>query len=184
MGCLCVSGEELVAVSPGVDEEDDWPVQKFLGNDDPGGNLIFRRPQLQNVTGQKRPRHPAPPIPANCKINAKDISKYFDYPNKENSSPSNGLNENKYRVERKKDKERPTDENNENEMGSNLSRHNGKGLTGRRTQSSGNLCDPKGKLNHVGKILVPCSSSQRERWAHSQTFFFFFCYSHFLVEER
>lgn len=49
------------------------------------------------------------------------------------------------------------------EMGSNLSRHNGKGLTGRRTQSSGNLCDPKGKLNSVGKILVPCSGGQRER---------------------
>ena len=48
-------------------------------------------------------------------------------------------------------------------MGSNLSRHNGKGLTGRRTQSSGNLCDPKGKLNSMGKILVPCSSAQRER---------------------
>ncbi|EFN88987.1 hypothetical protein EAI_11779 [Harpegnathos saltator] len=49
-------------------------------------------------------------------------------------------------------------------MGSNLSRHNGKGLTGRRTQSSGNLCDPKGKLNSMGKILVPCSSAQRERY--------------------
>ncbi|KZC04014.1 Tyrosine-protein phosphatase non-receptor type 13 [Dufourea novaeangliae] len=49
-------------------------------------------------------------------------------------------------------------------MGSNLSRHSGKGLTGRRTQSSGNLCDPKGKLNSMGKILVPCSSAQRERY--------------------
>ena len=50
------------------------------------------------------------------------------------------------------------------EMGSNLSRHSaGKGLTGRRTQSSGNLCDAKGKLNSVGKIFVPCSSASRER---------------------
>ncbi|XP_015109017.1 uncharacterized protein LOC107035897 isoform X2 [Diachasma alloeum] len=49
-------------------------------------------------------------------------------------------------------------------MGSNLSRHSEKGLTGRRTQSSGNLCDPKGKLNHVGKILVPCSSGPQERY--------------------
>ncbi|XP_043462326.1 uncharacterized protein LOC122498592 [Leptopilina heterotoma] len=49
------------------------------------------------------------------------------------------------------------------EMGSNLSRHSaGKGLTGRRTQSSGNLCDAKGKLNSVGKIFVPCSSTSRE----------------------
>lgn len=28
-------------------------------------------------------------------------------------------------------------------MGSNISRHSGKGLTGRRTQSSGNLCNGK-----------------------------------------
>lgn len=32
----------------------------------------------------------------------------------------------------------PSDQ--ENEMGSNVSRHNGKGLSGRRSQSSGNLC--------------------------------------------
>lgn len=159
-----------------VDGDDDWTVQRLLVNNEPS-NLIFRRPQLQNVTGQKRPRHPAPPIPANCKINAKDISKYFDYPNKENS-PRNGVNENKRSernesIEEEQQQQQQSAEENENEMGSNLSRHNGKGLTGRRTQSSGNLSDPKGKLNHVGKILVPCSSSQRERWV--ETVLLFLC---------
>ena len=158
---ICVSGEELISVSPVVGGGGEgWTVQRLLVNNDPG-NLIFRRPQLQNVTGNKRPRHPAPPIPVNCKINAKDISKYFDYPNKENS-PSNGVNETK-RIEPENLKVHQPVELKEDDMGSNLSRHNGKGLTGRRTQSSGNLCDPKGKLNHVGKILVPCSSSRKER---------------------
>ncbi|XP_017887824.1 protein PFC0760c-like isoform X2 [Ceratina calcarata] len=76
--------------------------------------------------------------------------------------------------ERKKEeeiKERPQDAINQSaveeerpRMGSNLSRHNSKGLNGRRTQSSGNLCDSKGKLNSMGKMLVPCSSGQRERY--------------------
>ncbi|XP_026679028.1 multiple PDZ domain protein-like [Diaphorina citri] len=42
------------------------------------------------------------------------------------------------------------------EMGSNISRHSGKGLSGRRTQSSGNLCNGK-LVSNVGKLLVPCT---------------------------
>lgn len=107
--------------------------------------------------GSKRAR-PPPPIPGlSCKVNAKDVDGYPDHwPNKENT-PGNGVNN----VEGT-NTEAQLEKNGSN-MGSNLSRHNGKGLTGRRTQSSGNLCDPKGKLNSMGKILVPCSSAQRER---------------------
>lgn len=39
-------------------------------------------------------------------------------------------------------------------MGSNISRHSGKGLTGRRSQSSGNLCNAKSPV--VSRILSPC----------------------------
>ena len=43
-------------------------------------------------------------------------------------------------------------------MGSNVSRHSEKGLTGRRTQSHGNLCNGnKIALPNVECILVPCS---------------------------
>jgi hypothetical protein len=43
-------------------------------------------------------------------------------------------------------------------MGSNVSRHSEKGLSGRRTQSSGNLCNGNKILAPtVGRILVPCS---------------------------
>ncbi|XP_075221536.1 uncharacterized protein LOC142324565 isoform X2 [Lycorma delicatula] len=41
-------------------------------------------------------------------------------------------------------------------MGSNLSRHSGKGLTGRRSQSSGNLCNGKVLTPGVGRFFSPC----------------------------
>lgn len=52
-------------------------------------------------------------------------------------------------------------------MGSNVSRHSGKGLSGRRTQSSGNLCNgAKILAPSVGRILNPCGAggvSPRDR---------------------
>ncbi|XP_012276494.1 uncharacterized protein LOC105697607 isoform X2 [Orussus abietinus] len=147
-------GKEAVAVGPAAGVHDNWTVQRVLVAND-STSPRFRRPQLQAVAGTKRLRPPAPAPPAACRVNAKDISKYFSSPNKENR-PHHGVNES---ILIEDAEARP-----EEDMGSNLSRHNGKGLTGRRTQSSGNLCDPKGKLNTVGKILVPCSSSQKERY--------------------
>lgn len=138
---------------------DPWAVQRLLVNAEPT-NLRLRRQQV----------HPAPPQPS--KVNARDISKYFDSPNKENKIPQHGVNgfqQKLYHQQEEETKEgveegeKKPEGGKEGDMGSNLSRHNGKGLTGRRTQSSGNLCDPKGKLNSVGKILVPCSGGQRER---------------------
>ncbi|XP_044008091.1 uncharacterized protein LOC122852390 isoform X2 [Aphidius gifuensis] len=124
-----------------------------------GGREAFFRPQLRDITTKKQrrppPPPPLPPLPSSTpistkyKINNCDIKKYFNYPNKENS-PGYDKSNNKI-IERAI-------------MGSNLSRHSEKGLTGRRTQSSGNLCDPKGKLNNVGKILMPCSSGPQERY--------------------
>lgn len=126
-----------------------------------GGREAFFRPQLRDITTKKQRRPPPPPPPplpplpsstpisTKYKINNCDIKKYFNYPNKENS-PGYDKSNNKI-IERAI-------------MGSNLSRHSEKGLTGRRTQSSGNLCDPKGKLNNVGKILMPCSSGPQERY--------------------
>ncbi|KAK2575692.1 hypothetical protein KPH14_012082 [Odynerus spinipes] len=165
--------EEVVTVPPssGGGQEAGWKVQQR-----------GQRGQLQTVNKRTRPAPPPPPPPLiSCKVNAKDIGKYFDWPNKENT-PGNGVNPLKtppavaarkprLLLEGKEDRDRQGKkeplgeevEEQENEMGSNLSRHNGKGLTGRRTQSSGNLCEPKGKFNGMGKILVPCSSSsQRE----------------------
>ncbi|XP_072765908.1 uncharacterized protein [Anoplolepis gracilipes] len=112
----------------------------------------------------------------------KSANEAHEFPNREDSSSSNYFEEiQKKRHRRKKKDKNPQEyhsyeyihdqrqvnqpeETEESTMGSNLSRHNGKGLTGRRTQSSGNLCDPKGKLNSMGKRLVPCSSSQKERY--------------------
>lgn len=68
-------------------------------------------------------------------------------------------------------------------MGSNISRHSGKGLTGRRTQSSGNLCNGKApgvhrsvttKQNHVSKhflknSLYLCHSKLLDPLQHSVT---------------
>ncbi|XP_011309142.1 uncharacterized protein [Fopius arisanus] len=142
---------EGVVVSPGG--QDSWRHQ--INNNqtedevDHTNYLSFCRPQLRDLSDNNK-RRPPPPIPAKYKINARDISKYFNYPNKENSPG--------YVVV---DGEGDT---NGDKMGSNFSRHSEKGLTGRRAQSSGNLCDPKGKLNHVGKILVPCSSGPQERY--------------------
>ncbi|XP_015177716.1 PREDICTED: uncharacterized protein LOC107067064 isoform X3 [Polistes dominula] len=191
------SGEELVTVPPsnGGQQQEGWKLQQQQQQ--------RRGGQLQTVNKRTRPTPPVPPPPPliSCKVNAKDIGKYFDWPNKENT-PGNALNlihskgnNRKGKVFDKKDKEKEEEEEEVgkeekeeeeevavvvgrqgeeekeeeekesiNEMGSNLSRHNGKGLTGRRTQSSGNLCEPpKGKFNGMGKILVPCSSSsQRE----------------------
>ncbi|PBC33724.1 hypothetical protein APICC_09679 [Apis cerana cerana] len=150
-------GEEVVTVPPASGGQDSWKVQRLsLGGESASNRRKGCRPQLQ--AGSKRAR-PPPPIPGlSCKVNAKDVDGYPDHwPNKENT-PGNGVNN----VEGT-NTEAQLEKNGSN-MGSNLSRHNGKGLTGRRTQSSGNLCDPKGKLNSMGKILVPCSSAQRERY--------------------
>ncbi|XP_029039327.2 uncharacterized protein LOC114874315 isoform X1 [Osmia bicornis bicornis] len=154
-----VKGEEVVTVPPASGGQESWKVQTLsLNGESASGNRRKGcRSQLQTVSTGKRTRPaPPPPPPISCKVNAKDIDKYFDWPNKENT-PGNAVNGVEGTIEGKL-------ENEETIMGSNLSRHNGKGLNGRRTQSSGNLCDPKGKLNSVGKILVPCSSAQRERY--------------------
>lgn len=50
----------------------------------------------------------------------------------------------------------------ETEMGSNLSRHSGKGLTGRRSQSSGNLCNGKVLTPSVGRFFSPCGRGGNE----------------------
>lgn len=141
-------------------------------NEDNKVNLYFLRPKIRlhddvssssstssfNNDNNKKYYH-RQPISVKCKINAKkDISKYFNYPAKENNKSDN-FYKNKFNLIT------GNETNNEDlVMGSNLSRHHGKGLTGRRTQSSGNLCDSKGKLSHVGKILVPCSSSSEDRY--------------------
>lgn len=150
---VVVAGEEVVTVPPTSGGQDSWKVQTLsLSTESPSNRRRGCRPQLQPG---KRTR-PAPPPPSiSCKVNAKDINKYFDWPNKENT-PRNAVNASQGTNE-------PQPEDEQSIMGSNLSRHNGKGLTGRRTQSSGNLCEPKGKLNTMGKILVPCSSAQKER---------------------
>ncbi|XP_076672453.1 uncharacterized protein LOC143371323 isoform X3 [Andrena cerasifolii] len=147
-------GEEVVTVPPTSGGQDSWKVQTLsLSTESPSNRRRGCRPQLQPG---KRTR-PAPPPPSiSCKVNARDINKYFDWPNKENT-PRNAVNASQGTNE-------PQPEDEQSIMGSNLSRHNGKGLTGRRTQSSGNLCEPKGKLNTMGKILVPCSSAQKERY--------------------
>lgn len=157
-----VTGEEVVTVPPANGGQDSWKVQRLASLsvvESPSSN---RRKgcgrahnQLQQPAG-KRTR-PAPVL--SCKATAKDVGQYLDWPNKENT-PGNAVNAAvavEGTAEAQLEADRPDD------MGSNLSRHNGKGLTGRRTQSSGNLCEPKGKLNSMGKILVPCSSAQRER---------------------
>lgn len=50
-----------------------------------------------------------------------------------------------------------TIKSNLNIMGANVSRHSGKGLSGRRTQSSGNICN--GKSNNVVRLLGPCGAT-------------------------
>ncbi|XP_066998955.2 tyrosine-protein phosphatase non-receptor type 13 isoform X2 [Anabrus simplex] len=51
-------------------------------------------------------------------------------------------------------------ETGDEDMGSNVSRHSGKGLSGRRTQSSGNLCNGNKILApNVGRLLAPCSGA-------------------------
>ena len=55
-------------------------------------------------------------------------------------------------------RQNPASLNVDSGMGSNVSRHSEKGLSGRRTQSSGNLCNGNKILApNVGRILVPCS---------------------------
>uniref|UniRef100_A0A8D8LN44 Uncharacterized protein n=1 Tax=Cacopsylla melanoneura TaxID=428564 RepID=A0A8D8LN44_9HEMI len=54
------------------------------------------------------------------------------------------------------------------EMGSNISRHSGKGLSGRRTQSSGNLCNGK-LVSNVGKLLVPCTKQGEDLTSPNST---------------
>ncbi|XP_011060828.1 PREDICTED: uncharacterized protein LOC105149832 isoform X2 [Acromyrmex echinatior] len=156
-------GEEVVTVPSTSNGQESWKAQRLSVNGESPQSSHHRRgcrPQLQPVvSGGKRNRPPPPPQPISYKVNAKDgIDRYFDWPNKENT-PGNAVNccEDDHQTNQLQATEEAI-------MGSNLSRHNGKGLTGRRTQSSGNLCDPKGKLNSMGKILVPCSSAQRERY--------------------
>lgn len=157
-------GEEVVTVPSTSNGQESWKAQRLSVNGESPQSSSRRRgcrPQLQPVVSggkRNRPAPPPPPQPTSYKINAKDqIERYFDWPNKENT-PGNAVNC------RENDQTNQIQTTEEAIMGSNLSRHNGKGLTGRRTQSSGNLCDPKGKLNSMGKILVPCSSAQRERY--------------------
>ncbi|CAK9820649.1 Tyrosine-protein phosphatase non-receptor type 13 [Anthophora plagiata] len=155
--CIIVTGEEVVTVPPSSGGQDSWKVQRLsLSGESPSNRRKGCRPQLQPGSKRTRPVLPSPVI--SSKVNAKDIDdEYLDWPNKENT-PGNAVNTNEgIEIEAQLESEQLI-------MGSNLSRHNGKGLTGRRTQSSGNLCDPKGKLNSMGKILVPCSSAQRERY--------------------
>ncbi|XP_050459192.1 uncharacterized protein LOC126855496 [Cataglyphis hispanica] len=160
-------GEEVVTVPSTSNDQESWKVQRISVNGESPQSSNRRRgysrSQLQPVvSGGKRNRlASSPPTqPISYRVNVKDqLDKYFDWPNKENT-PGNAIN-------RREDDQRQANrvqEIEESTMGSNLSRHNGKGLTGRRTQSSGNLCEPKGKLNSMGKILVPCSSAQRERY--------------------
>lgn len=148
------------------DDQEGWKVRRISVNGESPRSSNHRRgynrPQLQPVVSGGKRNRPAqfpPSQPISYRVNAKDqFDKYFDWPNKENT-PGNAVN-------RREDDLRQANQVQaieESTMGSNLSRHNGKGLTGRRTQSSGNLCEPKGKLNSMGKILVPCSSAQRER---------------------
>lgn len=145
--------------------QESWKAQRLSVNGESPQSSSRRRgcrPQLQPVVSGGKRNRPAPPPPSqpiSCRVNVKDrIDKYFDWPNKENT-PGNAVN-----CREDDHQTKQIQETEESIMGSNLSRHNGKGLTGRRTQSSGNLCDPtKGKLNSMGKILVPCSSAQRER---------------------
>ncbi|KAG7213106.1 hypothetical protein KM043_002429 [Ampulex compressa] len=147
--------EEVVAVPPSGAGQEGWKAQRLpLSGESPNNRRRGCRPQLQGASAGKRTRPAPPPPPISCRINAKDINKYFDWPNKENT-PGNAVNQ------REASDQLEAEEPN---MGSNLSRHSGKGLNGRRTQSSGNLCDPKGKLNSMGKILVPCSSAHKERY--------------------
>ncbi|XP_011879526.1 PREDICTED: uncharacterized protein LOC105568445 isoform X2 [Vollenhovia emeryi] len=155
-------GEEVVTVPSTSNGQESWKTQRLSVNGESPQSNNRRRPQLQPVVSGGKRNRPAPPPPSqptSCRVNAKDrIDRYFDWPNKENT-PGNAVN---CREEDQQTNQIQVTE--ESIMGSNLSRHNGKGLTGRRTQSSGNLCDPKGKLNSMGKILVPCSSAQRERY--------------------
>lgn len=112
------------------------------------GSAANCRGQQQRQEGSslaKRPRHPAPPPPPIR----------HSFANKENDRPPAET------ARRDEAATRAPPVETSQEMGANLSRHNGKGLNGRRAQSSGNLCDSKGIS--VGKILVPCSRSSRER---------------------
>lgn len=54
------------------------------------------------------------------------------------------------------------DEEEKQAMGSNLSRHSGKGLTGRRSQSSGNLCNGKALTPGVGRFFSPCGRGDND----------------------
>lgn len=48
-------------------------------------------------------------------------------------------------------------------MGANVSRHSAKGLSGRRSQSSGSICNGKGRHNNDGKICSSLPSYLDER---------------------
>lgn len=160
-----VAGEEVVTVPCTSSSQDNWKVQRLPVNKESPQSSNRRRgcnrPQLQPISSSGKRNRPAPPPPPPQqpifrRTNTKDqVDRYFDWPNKENT-PENAVNHHE-------DDQTNQVQTTEETMGSNLSRHNGKGLTGRRTQSSGNLCDSKGKLNTMGKILVPCSSAQKER---------------------
>ncbi|XP_066594583.1 uncharacterized protein [Prorops nasuta] len=142
--------------------QEDWSSQRLLkGKEEEGGSLTSGEEKSSNYRRGFCPDAPvgfegkrsrvAPPIPTNGKVIEDHSEK-----NKKNCSEDAikpGI----------QDEEEGEEEEEEGNMGSNLSRHNGKGLTGRRTQSSGDLCEPKGKLN-VGKILAPCSNNRASRY--------------------
>ncbi|XP_016839894.1 uncharacterized protein LOC100123134 isoform X2 [Nasonia vitripennis] len=138
-------GEDVLLVSPGAaaGRREAW--RSINGS---AVNCRGQQQEQQRQEGSslaKRPRHPAPPPPPIRHSSSSSAA------NKENNRPAEQERRDEAAVEKS-----------EQEMGSNLSRHNGKGLNGRRAQSSGNLCDSKGIS--VGKILVPCSRSSRERY--------------------
>ncbi|KAL0126673.1 hypothetical protein PUN28_005210 [Cardiocondyla obscurior] len=155
--------EEVATVPSTSNGQESWKTQRLSVNGESPQSSNRRRgcrPQLQPVvSGSKRNRPAPPPPPISCRVNAKDrLDGYFDWPNKENR-PGNAVNqcEDDHQTNQIQAIEEST-------MGSNLSRHDRKGLNGRRTQSSGNLCEPKGGKLSMGKILVPCSSAQKERY--------------------
>ncbi|XP_023722742.2 tyrosine-protein phosphatase non-receptor type 13 isoform X6 [Cryptotermes secundus] len=72
--------------------------------------------------------------------------------------PSSGNSASSRRPKRRHQRQNLSSLNIDSGMGSNVSRHSEKGLTGRRAQSHGNLCNGNKILApSVGRILVPCS---------------------------
>lgn len=155
---ISVKGEEVLSVAlPGEQYDAPWA---SLGHSTKSNNEEFDTRHYNDAPDIKRTKCSLPADkPISARVNdEKDISKYFDCPNKENISSGNRqclVRESRTAA----DNQPPSSEQQQDEMGTNLSRHNGKGLTGRRTQSSGNLCDSKGKHNNK----MSGTSSQGDR---------------------